>query len=122
MFRYRNEERVGDERDLDRRDGQPGDRHQQLEQGDARDRVEHVGERAERRVEQPPAEADEREQEGDREADADRDQRQLDVLDERRLEDVPQCSRTHSGAEPAVVAYARAPVAEVRDHGPAAVG
>ena len=59
-------------------------------------RVEEVGDEADRRVEQAIAEADERERGREHEADADGDQRELDVLDERRLQRVAQCARTHS--------------------------
>ena len=45
------QQRVGDERDLDRRHGQAGDRDEQLEEREARDRVEEVGEEADRLVE-----------------------------------------------------------------------
>src|SRR5207248_705969 len=59
--------------------------------------------------------ADEREQEGDHETDPDRDQRQVDVLEEGRLQGVTPVGTHPIGAEPAVVFDARARMAEVRD-------
>ena len=91
-----------DERDLDRRHREPGDRHEQLEEREARDRVEEVGEDADRRVEQAEAHAEQREHERDREADADGDQRELDVLHERRLKRVAPVGVQPVGAQPAV--------------------
>ena len=77
------QQRVGDERD-DRR-GVPaaGDRQQQEEDRDARQRVEDPRHLRDRRRQPAPAVGEQREGERDREADADRHQRQVDVLPER---------------------------------------
>src|SRR5207248_8030845 len=75
-----------------------------------------------RRIQESPAEAGECEQEGDRKADPDDRQRQLDVLDQCGLQDVSPVLVHPARAEPVVVAQTVAPTAEVRDDGAAAVG
>ena len=67
---------------------EPDERDQELEEREARDRVEQRGDDADRLLEPPEAVREEREREREHEADADRDQRQLDVLDERAAERV----------------------------------
>ena len=113
-------ERVRDERDLDRRHGQARERHEQLEEREARDRVEEVGEDADRRVERAgsgtPTSASTN---ASAKPIADRDQRQLDVLNERGLERVAPVRVQPVGAPPAVRLLALRPLAEVRDDRPA---
>src|SRR5262249_35109816 len=91
------------------------------EEGEARDRVEQGREDAERRLEPVPAMGEQRGDEGEHEADADRDQRQLEVLDEVRLEDVPPVRGDPVPAEGAVGGDAAVGTAgwaaEVRDVG-----
>ena len=78
------EERVGDERDLDRSHRDARQRHEQLEERETRDHVQEVGEDAQRRVEEPEAKSDERQCERDDKANPNRDEGQLDVLNRGR--------------------------------------
>ena len=88
------QQRVADERDLDRRHGQAGERDEQLEEREARDRVEEVGEEPDRRVEPAVAVRDERGGERDHEADRDGDRGQLQVLESAGWSVSPQWSCT----------------------------
>src|SRR4051812_19565717 len=111
------QERVGDQRDLGARDRQPGDRHHQLEEGEARDRVEERGEDRERRLEPVQAVGHERGGERDQEADAHGEAGQPDVLDQPRHEHAVEVVHEPPEAELPVLADAAARLLEVRDHG-----
>ena len=97
------QERVADERDLDRRHGQAGDRHEQLEEREAGNGVEERGDEAERPLEPALPVGEQGRGERDREADADREQRQADVLEERGLEGVVPVVAHPVGAEEPVL-------------------
>ena len=56
------QQRVGDERDLDRRHAEPGERDEQLEERERGDRVEGAGDDQDRRLDPVGAVGDEREQ------------------------------------------------------------
>src|SRR5581483_4130213 len=110
------QERIADEPDLDRRDGDPRHGHEQLKERDRRDRVEERRERADRRREPAKPVRGERADERDREADADGDRRQPEVLHERGLERVrPVLAHPGHAEERVVVRDAAGRLAEVRD-------
>src|SRR3954454_12737172 len=75
------QQRVGDERYLDRETGEPTDRHEELEEREARDRVEEARGEHEGELEPRLPVCDQRARESDEAADPDREQRELDVLD-----------------------------------------
>src|SRR5918999_5064367 len=112
------QERVADQRDLDRRHRQPGEGHEQLEEREARDRVEQGEAERERRLEPPDPVHDERCGERDREPETDGDQRQLHVLDEPRLQRVVPVLPCPVPAEGPVLAHALRALPEVRDDRP----
>ena len=103
------QQRVADERDLDRRHRQPAERDEQLEEREARDRVEEVGEEADRLVGPPVPVGDQRRGEREHEADRDRDHGQLDVLEQRRLKRVGPVVGDPAGAEGVVLGLALGP-------------
>src|SRR5581483_8639741 len=114
------EQRVADERDLDRRHRQPRHRHEQLEEREARDRVQEGADEADRRLQDAVPARGDGGGEGDGEPDGDGDRGQLHVLDERRLQDAPPVVSHPLGAEEVVVRDARARPPEARDvHGAA---
>ena len=115
--REEHHERVADERDLDRRPRDARERDEQLEEREARDRVDERRQGAERLLEAPEAVREQCERKRDREADHDRDHRQLDVLPERRAERVAPVLLHPAPAERVVAGDARVAVAEVRDDG-----
>src|ERR671923_2190193 len=111
-----NEQGVRDQRDLRAGSAQARDRHHQLEEREARDRVEEGGEDRERRLEPAPAVGDERRGERDHESDPDGNRRQLDVLDQARPEHAVEVVEEPVGAELAVLADTLASALELRDH------
>src|SRR4051794_16986859 len=109
------QDRVRHERDLGARDGQAGDRHEQLEERQAGDRVEEGGEDREGRLEPVEAVGDQRGRERDDEADAHGEQGQPDVLHEPRHEHAVEVVEEPGEAELAVLADAVAGPLVVRD-------
>ena len=95
---------------------EPGDRHEELEERDARDRVEEVARTAPSGASRKrKRKRDEREHERDCEADPDRDQRQLDVLDERGLERVAPVLVHPARCRTSALSAGTRSLAEVRD-------
>ena len=92
-------ERVRDERDLDRGRRDARERDEDLEEREARDRVEERRDDPDRLLDVADAVCDQRQHEGNREPDRDRDRRQLEVLDERRPERVVPVLADPVGAE-----------------------
>src|SRR5687767_11346694 len=74
------EERVADEADLGREQGQPGERDEEREESEARDRVQQPRDPRRGRVRPRPAQRGERDRERDRQAHSDRHGRQQEVL------------------------------------------
>src|SRR5581483_370556 len=113
--REEDHERVRDERDLDRGPGDARERHEDLEEREARDRVEERRDDADRVLRAAEPVGEQREREREREADPDGDRRQLDVLHERRPERVAPVPPHPVPAERVVAADACASLAEGRD-------
>src|SRR5579862_1169355 len=113
--REQDDQRVRDKRDLDCGPRDACERHQELEERNARDGVEEGREHAEGLLE--PREAVREQSKGEREpkADADRDRSELDVLDQRRAERVVPVVPHPAPAEDVVARDARVGVPEVRD-------
>jgi hypothetical protein len=112
----KNQQRVRDQRNLRARPAQARDRHHQLEEREARDRVQEGGEDRERRLEPVAAVGDQRRRERDREPDPNRYGSQLDVLDQSRREHAIEVVEEPVGAELAVLADALAATLELGDH------
>ena len=110
------QQRVADEGDLDGSDREAGERDEQLEERQTRNRVDHRRGDGERPLGEAEPVREQRRGQRDGEADPDRDQRQLDVLDEPRLQDGAPVVAHPVGAEEAVLGDARARLAEIRDH------
>src|SRR3954451_5476622 len=115
--REEDDQRVRDERDLDRGPAQSRERDEQLEERDARDRVEERGDDAERLLELAVAVREECERERDREADHDGERGQLEMLHQRRLQCVAPVVLHPVPAERVVARHAGASLPEVRDDG-----
>ena len=116
------QQRVGDERDLDRRHRQPRERDEQLEEREARDRVEEVGEEADRLVELRYCWATRAEANAITKPIADRDHGEFQVLESAGWSVSPRWSCTQPAAEAVVLGLAGGARAEVGDDGAWASG